>query len=157
MRGEYGKPFILQPFHKGSPPHARGIRPSSSRGWLMVRDHPRMRGEYFAKKSFLCCGSGSPPHARGILEKYIKLCRLDGITPACAGNTCFNQRFYPLKRDHPRMRGEYFDENKKVIVEQGSPPHARGIHCKTQDAVLWFGITPACAGNTSITLSLHIR
>ena len=71
-----------------------------------------------------------------------------GITPACAGNTETRRSDLSVKRDHPRMRGEYFDENKKVIVEQGSPPHARGILYEYVLSLYPIGITPACAGNT---------
>ena len=132
------------------------------------RDHPRMRGEYpFIQQSHMS-DPGSPPHARGIPRQlFIAVC-IPGITPACAGNTRPYQQYASVHRDHPRMRGEYpfhtaflqhfrdhprmrgeYQERKRgIMMDAGSPPHARGIQNRLEDPDLFLGITPACAGNT---------
>ena len=81
------------------------------------------------------------------------------ITPACAGNTKFVPVTQIVLRDHPRLRGEYNDWNTDKATEQGSPPLARGIPLYLSDEDKEMGITPACAGNTTMeaTLQLGIR
>ena len=70
-------------------------------------DHPRLRGEYRSTGKIATVLLGSPPLARGIQEQLAGFKDVDGITPACAGNTL---PFYvPIDEaeDHPRLRGEY--------------------------------------------------
>ena len=168
MRGEYLTGKYNHPRNIGSPPHARGIQTEitylsalsgitpacagNTAGSVECShipwDHPRMRGEYLHIQPGRRKTRGSPPHARGIQIALTVSAWSSGITPACAGNTETRRSDLSVKRDHPRMRGEYFDENKKVIVEQGSPPHARGILYEYVLSLYPIGITPACAGNT---------
>ena len=110
MRGEYTDVCALEDGTQGSPPHARGIRTvlavdSVHQGitpacagntecrllfWVSVRDHPRMRGEYYLSIPGMRFCLGSPPHARGIRGHALGSNRQSGITPACAGNTYFS-------------------------------------------------------------------
>ena len=148
MRGEYWK--IIYSFLplEGSPPLARGVQSSAlpphpsnritpacagstivnSGMKQLVRDHPRLRGEYFIELYAL------------ILSR--------GITPACAGSTfhlCGYSRYF---RDHPRLRGEYKSGASERSYKLGSPPLARGVpEMKTLKENL-ARITPACAGST---------
>ena len=89
-----------------------------------------MRGEYTLKQLITERRMGSPPLARGI-PTYNQTKRVKrGITPACAGNTDADASTYNQRRDHPRLRGEYFmvaSSNSNFI---GSPPLARGILLK---------------------------
>ena len=73
---------------------------------------------------------------------------MDGITPACAGNTNRNSHYIHLPKDHPRLRGEYHGHNLGTRVLTGSPPLARGIQFGNHIRKLQTRITPACAGNT---------
>ena len=50
-----------------------------------------MRGEYHFDRIRFFVRQGSPPHARGILLTVIDEQGQEGITPACAGNTCVAQ------------------------------------------------------------------
>ena len=114
------------------------------------QDHPRMRGEDGPGEGLKDGRSGSPPHARGRRHLRIRSARAFRITPACAGKT-FLFRFVSLfEWDHPRMRGEDAAANATTSIVAGSPPHARGrrFPCIRVDEI--FGITPACAGKTSI-------
>ena len=148
MRGEYRIILVNVAYVVGSPPHARGIRRAQAGklGYDRItpacagntnkryfirpccQDHPRMRGEYRGSRRCISAVQGSPPHARGILDAVTKVATWGGITPACAGNTLQNCLPRFLRRDHPRMRGEYFSNTLESWEAEGSPPHARGIH-----------------------------
>ena len=73
-----------------------------------------------------------------------------GITPACAGNTYAFIPLYGVCRDHPRLRGEYYQNMVNFQSRLGSPPLARGILCDNAHINKVDRITPACAGNTVI-------
>ena len=126
---------------------------------LVIGDHPRLRGEYIPVLAPPPPAKGSPPLARGIppIDPY----RTKGgrITPACAGNTRLPERIEPGFWDHPRLRGEYTAISCRAACIRGSPPLARGIRLVDSCANVFFGITPACAGNTRMPLrkTLHWR
>ena len=107
-----------------------------------------MRGEYAVSARKKEKGLGSPPLARGIPEYTISFADRMRITPACAGNTDTGSVLAIPRRDHPRLRGEYFNGPHVLNSSTGSPPLARGIppDIIRRDPIL--GITPACAGNT---------
>ena len=131
----------------GSPPLARGVRvyPSPyespigitpacagstgfrSDRWKMIRDHPRLRGEYSMYPAMLLLMQGSPPLARGVLYYLFFWLIFQRITPACAGSTFHIMEMPMFTRDHPRLRGEYISIFVKVHPCQGSPPLARGV------------------------------
>ena len=73
---------------------------------------------------------------------------MTGITPACAGNTLSATCFTTNLRDHPRLRGEYYNSPFKILIAVGSPPLARGILYQMATQGNTDRITPACAGNT---------
>ena len=74
---------------------------------LLVRDHPRTRGEYCPTALMPSNKLGSPPHTRGILTATILKLEPKGITPAHAGNTYRGSGKSLVVWDHPRTRGEY--------------------------------------------------
>ena len=168
MRGEYNDWNTDKATEQGSPPLARGIplylsdedkemgiTPACAGNTTMeatlqlgIRDHPRLRGEYQAQFFPLVAESGSPPLARGIPDVILSIVFLNGITPACAGNTVgavLEQRYL---WDHPRLRGEYTEYNNRKKQQSGSPPLARGILIQRRKDSFVKRITPACAGNT---------
>ena len=51
------------------------------------RDHPRVCGEHTMSRYPISHVTGSSPRVRGTLENYITNSGMDGIIPACAGNT----------------------------------------------------------------------
>ena len=148
LRGEYRVNELGDASVPGSPPLARGIQggllvaiyekgitPACAGNTLMdihtrflIRDHPRLRGEYdtlfYITQQFL----GSPPLARGIPVTAVHGLDKIGITPACAGNTPRIAPGAAPEWDHPRLRGEYENTGASVSGYQGSPPLARGIH-----------------------------
>ena len=150
MRGEYHFVQKCKIWMVGSPPLARGIHnflkaicrkggitPACAGNTNVIRchqrpawDHPRLRGEYFINIATVINNKGSPPLARGIPDFYINNISNWGITPACAGNTQQRDSTIVLLRDHPRLRGEYYDSLPELASFQGSPPLARGIRSK---------------------------
>ena len=170
MRGEQLKTIIAHIMILGSPPHARGtavltsvktafagITPAcaGNRDRESVErdfneDHPRMRGEQSSWQALHTYSRGSPPHARGTAGFYHDRLRLDGITPACAGNRDFIRLARAEFGDHPRMRGEQGYVETLSKNPKGSPPHARGTVDVPGKRWVFEGITPACAGNSKI-------
>ena len=116
-----------------------------------------MRGEYSFPVRQNCFVKGSPPLARGIPHCGYLRSRDIRITPACAGNTFSHRTDRGSRRDHPRLRGEYFGVPIVIVSVKGSPPLARGILFLSN----FFGsvsrITPACAGNTLIWIRRWMR
>lgn len=80
---------------------------------ILIKDHPRSRGEYNSPVSESLLISGSPPLTRGILTDDISLIMNMGITPAHAGNTKCTFHKFTWNWDHPRSRGEYL---RKVLI-----------------------------------------
>ena len=76
------------------------------------------------------------------------------ITPACAGKTMRRRLGWRRLWDHPRMRGEDYLPVGDGVGDVGSPPHARGRHGCVFGFVVFFGITPACAGKTAASVLL---
>ena len=80
------------------------------------------------------------------------LTKLDGITPAYAGNTLGFVPFNTPPWDHPRVCGEHSVAATKQTSFPGSPPRMRGTpHHRTTHGNTG-GITPAYAGNTALRL-----
>ena len=166
-------------FRKNTPAYAGNTSDPSST-IPVFRDHPRLRGEYGRLPVPLIVPVGSPPLARGIQSVMLEPSPPRRITPACAGNTkrsmvellfcmgspplargippCFPQRA-PWSGDHPRLRGEYSKKPTAQTSGLGSPPLARGILKILIAVFLTIGITPACAGNTTVVIfcKVYIR
>ena len=119
----------------------------------MHRDHPRLRGEHLYIRRLKTVYVGSPPPTRGTRDLAKLLRQNGGITPAYAGNTPCQYFILQDVEDHPRLRGEHKAENLYRQAWRGSPPPTRGTLYKGISANNYNGITPAYAGNT--TLSGH--
>ena len=91
---------------------------------------------------------GSPPRVRG--KRYLAEARPQkgGITPACAGKTCYCYCICYCYWDHPRVCGENYCNLHSFSSFLGSPPRVRGKPGHNSHARWWAGITPACAGKT---------
>ena len=126
-RGEHLKYLQLCYSVAGSSPLARGTRRLQSmrdggsgliparagntrfpmRRCRFRRAHPRSRGEHVARLFFRLRLMGSSPLARGTLVTYLSDFRFMGLIPARAGNTTHPCSRYPIRRAHPRSRGEH--------------------------------------------------
>ena len=96
------------------------------------------------------CQLGSPPHVRGKEPFCFACCRCPGITPACAGKSLALPHPGEVVGDHPRMCGEKEGTRRNNSVERGSPPHVRGKAFVPAPMLSTLGITPACAGKSSV-------
>ena len=159
----------------GSPPHVRGkvfcdfiadgvigITPACAGKSRTLQaifrfcwDHPRMCGEKDYIIRLPNFQGGSPPHVRGkgVANKTTR--RMPRITPACAGKSSLVFPSHTLVRDHPRMCGEKRLPDETEPCKRGSPPHVRGKVVSCDNAVLLFGITPACAGKSTSNQAAH--
>ena len=106
LRGEQSSNFDILAAKSGSPPLARGTeRYALDKSWrlgitpacagnrcppparvMLVRDHPRLRGEQTRSPALKTTPLGSPPLARGTACAAIPRHGRARITPACAGN-----------------------------------------------------------------------
>ena len=111
-------------------------------------DHPRSRGEYISTSLAEDYRAGSSPLSRGILRPRLLYQIPRGIIPALAGNT--RRSFGSIRRlpDHPRSRGEYFQNPGRTSTSSGSSPLSRGIRGAPPPGTPPPRIIPALAGNT---------
>ena len=54
---------------------------------MILKDHPRLRGEKFQREEYVFACLGSPPLTRGKAKKKIYAEEIAGITPAYAGKS----------------------------------------------------------------------
>ena len=127
-----------------------------------------MRGEHHSLGGPGRLAWGASPRARGARRLFPLRRNRVGIIPACAGSTwCWWLR-RPLKRDHPRVRGEHgggparggaatdhprvrgehLSANCSRVILAGSSPRARGARRLFPVRRHRLGIIPACAGST---------
>ena len=134
-------------------PAGAGNRPDATSARRSCSDHPRGCGEQHplhTKKQFF---EGSPPRVRGTVILTCKSIPCIGITPAGAGNSCFQHVHLALIKDHPRGCGEQFAMPSIRVPCGGSPPRVRGTDFQIVRYTLDQGITPAGAGNSDRQLS----
>ena len=155
MCGEKARSRAMPTSAIGSPPHVRGkvgvtdIAPVSPRITPACAGKSTICGEW--QQTF----GGSPPHVRGKDMDTLQTVHDARITPACAGKSVPELCVYTHNLDHPRMCGEKKSATLRPQKKWGSPPHVRGkveIHCY---AVFDVGITPACAGKSTIVDVFH--
>ena len=159
----------------GSPPRVRGtvrrhpahktvyrITPACAGNrwsWWKYRrkcwDHPRVCGEQHMGRRRATAYQGSPPRVRGTGDLGMCSAGINGITPACAGNSRISGHGIGKGEDHPRVCGEQAAVSRPMMITLGSPPRVRGTVL-----ALWRirppgGITPACAGNSRAVFSVR--
>ena len=93
---------------------------------------------------------GSPPRVRGKECPMPDLRLGAGITPACAGKRVRADRQWHKDRDHPRVCGEKVSSAALMMIVAGSPPRVRGKAVAAYNSVAAEGITPACAGKSTL-------
>jgi len=94
---------------------------------------------------------GSPPRVRGTEISRRRGDAWIRITPACAGNRVTMAPVSLCIEDHPRVCGEQVQVQATFLCGFGSPPRVRGTAAQSGNGSKTEGITPACAGNRSIT------
>ena len=113
------------------------------------RDHPRVRGERAPGADPTTAARGPPPRTRGTRPRRRRRRRLDGTTPAYAGNATGPDARHASSRDHPRVRGERVLLLIFVATRLGPPPRTRGTLVCVVVVSAVPGTTPAYAGNAS--------
>ena len=130
-----------------TPAYAGTTGPGLS-GGQCTPDHPRLRGDHLISMLDLEKSQGSPPLTRGPplwVELGLPTLR---ITPAYAGTTPARGVPSPVRRDHPRLRGDHRDVFVIPRPNPGSPPLTRGPLPSLIAFHTCLGITPAYAGTT---------
>ena len=100
---------ILYQFHRlfqGITPACAGNSKIKLHWWTFLEDHPRVCGEQSPSGCKLCTFLGSPPRVRGTVLCLLQTESPCRITPACAGNSPWQERGAGKNRDHPRVCGE---------------------------------------------------
>ena len=135
----------------------RGITPAragkSSLRWAAIQthgDHPRVCGEKLSTTSTDIHPAGSPPRMRGKELAGALAGGVERITPAYAGKRVCRRLSSLVRRDHPRVCGEKSTSTSMINCGWGSPPRMRGKAQAEQPLPHVAGITPACAGKSSI-------
>ena len=113
-------------------------------------DHPRVCGENYVKIHHLLDVVGSPPRVRGKPAVPFPTLPAERITPACAGKTLRGFKTLDILKDHPRVCGENVRGHQAHRCRGGSPPRVRGKPYDNDDTGKREGITPACAGKTTM-------
>ena len=113
-------------------------------------DHPRVCGEKNCIRPCHARPLGSPLRVRGKEGDELGLGQTIRITPACAGKRDRDTRTHWIKGDHPRVCGEKVRSVSGRAASLGSLPRMRGKEMGTIKKALSDGITPACAGKSSI-------
>ena len=91
---------------------------------------------------------GSPLRVQGKVAIYLCSRSITGITPACAGKSCFFR--YVLRRwqDHPCVCREKFSAVAMTDSNAGSPLRVQGKVVVLFALIVKTRITPACAGKS---------
>ena len=170
IRGEHPHRVYPRVARPGIIPAYAGSTSPKAPGRASTGDHPRIRGEHRQWMPAPASRWGSSPHTRGaLLHHHLNLLKL-GIIPAYAGSTPRQPRLgtgrggssphtrgaprgscspWPLKLDHPRIRGEHGFSSIPMNLRPGSSPHTRGAQAPRGQVRFSRGIIPAYAGSTS--------
>ena len=125
--GEHAEHDPIVSAVRGSSPRVRGTRQARQKpdrpagiipacagntGQIMtaigsVGDHPRVCGEHLLEFGDGHVDEGSSPRVRGTLLSFSLSMLMEGIIPACAGNTSKAEEIGLDRRDHPRVCGEH--------------------------------------------------
>ena len=115
---------------------------------VVVRAHPRSRGENLPPQVSRSSTRGSSPLTRGKLGQRDLVDPEAGLIPAHAGKTGRLGQTHPLGGAHPRSRGENRDGAGLLCDLWGSSPLTRGKHDREIEQQRQPGLIPAHAGKT---------
>ena len=113
--------------HPKKHPRLRGENHERRARAARQREHPRLRGENRHERSDVSDKPGTPLPTQG-KRRLSRSVSTPGNTPAYTGKT---RRWEALARalwEHPRLRGENFEERYCGHWDSGTPPPTRGKH-----------------------------
>ena len=137
MRGVRG----LIPAHAGKTPRRLAAARSRSA-------HPRSRGENSYATKPTTERIGSSPLTRGKPRDHAEVGHEGRLIPAHAGKTPRHHARVPMRRAHPRSRGENVHAVPPNRREDGSSPLTRGKLTHTRSRLTSMRLIPAHAGKT---------
>ena len=149
MRGK-GNFHVVTHTKVGITPAYAGKRIAELQTPAVSWDHPRVCGEKVPITCVPKYALGSPPRVRGKVCWRERHRPVPGITPACAGKSGRTSGLTRPARDHPRACGEKSTSTSMMNCGWGSPPRVRGKVSAGKILLHDGGITPACAGKSSI-------
>ena len=114
--------------------------------------HPRSRGENKKKADAKKADAGSSPLTRGKPAGVTHCPSCNGLIPAHAGKTTAVRQCLPNAGAHPRSRGENYIPPTQGTYTQGSSPLTRGKQEVQACDVTQWGLIPAHAGKTVVTV-----
>ena len=118
---------------------------------VLIRAHPRSRGENTGTPSPNGLLDGSSPLTRGKLDELGFVAAHAGLIPAHAGKTDLAAAPRTGKRAHPRSRGENEGRAVNALYVWGSSPLTRGKRQGDFPLSEPLGLIPAHAGKTVAT------
>ena len=92
---------------------------------FFLQDHPRSRGNNLPYWAVVGTVAGSPPLAREQPISPEDMRYGMRITPARAGTTNMREAKKIIREDHPRSRGNNYQNSVGAYADMGSPPLAR--------------------------------
>ena len=98
---------------------------------VVMRAHPRSRGENASLRDIRPLPMGSSPLTRGKPFARKQTRKRSGLIPAHAGKTLPSMRVHQVSRAHPRSRGENAVDAAASSSPRGSSPLTRGKHFLT--------------------------
>ncbi len=116
--------------------------------------HPRVCGADYSGKIYLPNDAGSPPRVRGRRNDHQRKISRPRFTPACAGQTRERVSRFRHWAVHPRVCGADTFRVFGKFNHFGSPPRVRGRPLIATGKYAVRRFTPACAGQTAITLAI---
>ena len=97
----------------------------SARGARCGWDHLRVCGADESKQDYKDRENGSPPRVRSRLVQSDAKSLAEGITSACAEQTCAIRQYSSNGRDHLRVCGADLRLAEHLGYDVGSPPRVR--------------------------------
>ena len=164
IRGDPGSPPLAREQRFGDPSRSGSPRITPARAGTTLEgtaaeenhwDHPRSRGNNFGFNLCVCSPLGSPPLAREQHCPERPTVEPGRITPARAGTTPRQIKWFIPFWDHPRSRGNNQFESFFHPHNLGSPPLAREQLPLQPLLYLPRRITPARAGTTMSAPQLY--
>ena len=142
-------PYVLPADRPGIIPAHAGSTVMDPSALILMRDHPRSRGEHGTLHKRRDRRLGSSPLTRGAHFEGEGVGVAEGIIPAHAGSTASSALSPHSTWDHPRSREEHPTPPSRLLGQQGSSPLTRGAPTKPWGVSWRLGIIPAHAGSTT--------
>ena len=119
-------PYVLPADRPGIIPAHAGSTVMDPSALILMRDHPRSRGEHGTLHKRRDRRLGSSPLTRGAHFEGEGVGVAEGIIPAHAGSTAATVVVRLVHGDHPRSRGEHVFPITDPETTPGSSPLTRG-------------------------------